>query len=145
MPSAWSGTPSSARDRRRVLEAVLDERDVLEVDGRAASMRLTTSLRSVVEVERLAEQAHVERAAARLELPAGHLDVLALDRADDVARDDALLGELARVEPDADVAIEVAAQRDLPDAGDRLQLLLHLVARDVGEHLARERARRRRS
>src|SRR5690606_19292267 len=78
--------------------------------------------------------------AAGVELPAGDLDVLALERGDDVGGDDALLGEAARVEPDADVALEVALEGDLPDPGHRLELLLDLIARDVGQELPGERA-----
>ncbi len=41
------------------------------------------------------------------------------------------------VEPDADVALEVAAERELSDAGHRLELLLQPVARDVGDELGK--------
>ena len=128
------------RDRVDVLEAVLDERHVLEVDRARSFDAAHDELAERVEIERLAEQAHVELAPAGVELAAGDLDVLAADGVDDVAGDDALLGERLGVEPDAHVAIEVAVERDLPDAGHRLELLLHLVARDVGEQLPRERA-----
>jgi len=50
-------------------------------------------------------------------------------------------GELAGVEPDAHVAIDDAVERDLADPGHRLEALLHLVVRRVGEDLAREWAR----
>ena len=50
------------------------------------------------------------------------------------------LVELAGVDPDADVALEVAADGDLAHAGDRLQLLLDPVAGEVGEDLLREGA-----
>jgi hypothetical protein len=121
-----------------VLEAVFDRGDVLERDGDAVHTA-DDDLLERLEIERLAEEAHVDLPPAGVELAAGDLDVLAADRADDVARDDTLLGELAGVEPDADVAVEVSVELDLTDALDRLQLLLHLVAGDVGEQLARER------
>jgi hypothetical protein len=132
--------PVEPRDRGHVLEAVLDERDVLEVDRRllhAADDELAQRL----EIERLAEQPHVQLPTARVEQPARHLDVLAPNCVDHVGGDDALFRHAARIEPDAHVAVEISVQRDLPDARHRLQLLLHLVARDVGEHLSRERTR----
>ena len=80
------GRAVDARERRHVLEAVLDERDVAEVHRRLMPALRMTMLRSVVEVGGLAEDAHVERAAAVVELAARRRDVLLLDaRVDDVA------------------------------------------------------------
>src|SRR5262249_53729929 len=66
--------------------------------------------------------------------------VLARQGAGDVGDGDVTFNELVGVDPDPNAAIDVAAGRDLTDTFDRLELLLNLVARDVGQELSREGA-----
>ncbi len=74
MPIACTGTPSRgrgrARDRRDVLEAVLDERDVAELHLGGADLA-NDDVSERVEIRGLAEHAHVERALAVRHLTAG--------------------------------------------------------------------------
>ncbi len=134
------GRAVAPRVRGDVDEAVLDEGDVLNPDDGAAGVA-DDDVAQGVEVRRLADDPHVELAAAAVEGAPGDVDVLLLDRRHHVGHGDAGGDELVGVDPDADVAVEVPHRRDLPDAGDGLEHVLDLVARDVREELARERPR----
>ena len=133
-----------AGEHPAVLEAVLDQRHVAEAEQRAVAARRTTSERKVVEVHRLAQDAHVDLAARALEPPGrAARGSGACSAADDVADRHALRVDARGVEPDAQVALAVAAEGDLADAGDGLEPLAHAVAGEVGELLAASAGPRR--
>ena len=140
MPDALHRHAVDARAPAHVLEAVLDQRDVPRCTGAPATF-LTTIPLERVQVERLAEHAHVDLAAPASSRPAGSSTCSRWSAADHVDDGELVGGELVGVDPDADVALEVAAQLDLAHAGDRLQPLLHPVARGVGEQLPAGTAR----
>ena len=104
MPIACTGSAVRARVRRDVVEAVLDERDVLHVHGRGAAVLRDDDVAQRVEVGRLAD-ARARRLAVRplSSEPPGTLtccfliaDVMSVTV--DAGRD-----ELVGVDPDADV------------------------------------------
>ncbi len=115
-----------------ILEAVLDQGDVADVDRAPVDLADDDPAQGL-QVDGLAEDADVDLAAGRLQPPGGQLDVLALEGGDDVPDRQALLVEPGGVEPDADVALQRAHERDLADAGNGLELLLEPVTDVVAE------------
>ena len=106
MPRPCAGCAVDARAAAHVLEAVLDQRDVLEVDRRAGHLA-HDDVAQRLEVERLAEHAHVDLAALGLEA-AGRAArrARAAGRAITSRDGQAALVEPGGVDPDADVALE---------------------------------------
>ena len=128
-----------AGDAADVLEAVLDQGHVAEVDGTARDLA-DDDLAQGLKIDGLAEDADIDLPAGSLEPAGRQLDVFALQGGDDVAHRQALLVESSGVEPDADVALERAHERDFPDPGNGLELLLETVADVVAQNALRVRA-----
>ncbi len=131
-----------ARDAPHVLEAVLDERDVAR--GRPAR-RSPRGRRSSAGSSRSSASPSTRTLISRPSVssrPAGSSTCSRWSAAMTSATVSRFSSSLLGVDPDADVALEVAAHRDLADAGDGLQLLLQPVAGEVGEDLRAGTGRR---
>jgi hypothetical protein len=137
IPQSLRRGPIEAGHPAHVLEAVLDQRHLVQVD-RVLGAGAHLDAPQGGQVERLPQHADVGLAAGGLQAPGRQLHVLALEGGDQVLDGEALLVELVGVHPDADVPLQRAAGHDLPHPGDDLELLAHAVARVVGEDLGRE-------
>ena len=140
---ALGGSAVHPPDPADVLEPVLHERHVLEVDRRlphAAQDEIAERL----QVQRLAEHANVELAAGGLESPGGQLDMLPPERTAYVSDRQAFRVELVRVDPDAHVALQVAAQHDLSHTRHGLEALLQAIPCVIAQDLVGERSGNRR-
>ena len=79
-----------------------------------------------------AHGAHHQLAARLVEPAAGQLEVLPLDRVAHLADRQALRRQPVRVDGDVDGAFLAAEHEHLPDPGERLDVLLHLPAGELG-------------
>ena len=121
-----------AHEPAAVLEAVLDDGDVLQADRRAGRVG-DDEVAERRDVDRLALGADVHLALGPLDPPGRHLLVLPRDGAVHVEDGEAVGLEPRRVVPDADVAVAEAEDVDLADALDHLQLGPDDVPDVVGE------------
>ena len=131
-----------ARERARLDHAVLRVAEVAHPERAVAHVRDD----QVVEVRDGLDASHRpdhELAPGLIEAPARQLQVLALDRFAHLADRETLRREAIRIHRDVDGALLPAEHDDLSDTGERLDVLLHLPARELG-HLAQVPAARER-
>ena len=89
----------------------------------------------VVELRDSLETSHGaddELAAGLIKTPSRELQVLLLDRAPDLTDREPLRGQAVGVDPDVDGSLLPSDQDHLPDTRERLDVLLHLLAGDLG-------------
>jgi len=113
------------------LRHVLHFADVLQTDGRAAHAGDDDAL-EILWLFDSAERAEREFPPALIHPPAGHLYVLRGQRRPHLVDVDVIGVQLFAVQPDLDLAATLADEPNLPDAGDRLDVLFDLVVDDLG-------------
>ena len=137
---ADGGLPVDARDASDVGQALLDVRDVRDAhrlphDPAAADPLRDRDAAELADRGRLAHHADVVLQFGGLQHPAGELRVLGLDRVDHVVDGDLQVAHLLALEPDAQVRVGEAHQRDLARPGQGLEAV-HETVPDVGGQLA---------
>ena len=135
---AGSGQAVEARTAGVAFRTDLDARDIAQMDDRAVSARLQDDVAELVRRLQLAlrRDRDVEllalNAGQRAELAGRDLLVLGRDRRCDVARDQLVLGELVRIEPDAH-RISGSEDIDVADSADALDRVLETAGEIVAE------------